>query len=343
MDVKERPGDNRDLRDAAIESLRFAASQCPRMQGSDMDASIIDSIMNKDAEFKEALAENGITECDVVYECMGAEVVFLEAGVLSHELEYPKVFSAVLAMAKKEFESQCKNSFGEDWRHDPSIIRSTKRFGIAAVQDFDRIEPLLVSQNNNIVTVQQGSAAERTTFLDYDPRKSYQKLPQGHAIIQKDCTIDGKITQSFLYSNGTTIKPMGDDLAPFRKNPKSILQVTSPEVLASLADSSHNAEILFYVGGNPHTAPETLAAISTNPSDIVRSAVAQNPNTPHDALAGLVNDTESFVRVSVAWNPSTPHDLLAELADDACPNVRAVAKIVEQQRTEEEAPTGVKV
>ncbi len=74
---------------------------------------------------------------------------------------------------------------------------------------------------------------------------------------------------------------------------------------------------------DPHTSPETLTQLSSDPDWMIRSAVAKNPHTAKETLKKLAKDEEWSVRNNVAINPRTPADTLDALSDDPDALVRS--------------------
>ena len=94
------------------------------------------------------------------------------------------------------------------------------------------------------------------------------------------------------------------------------------DILDELADSNSDKDswkVRYGVATHNNTLPKTLAKLSADPVDSIRSTVAANPNTPIDALRQLANDNTESVLVTLFNNPScTPEikELMWESGND---------------------------
>lgn len=80
--------------------------------------------------------------------------------------------------------------------------------------------------------------------------------------------------------------------------------------------------IRLVLAGNPHSSPEVLRQLASDPSERVRSRVAENPNVPPSVLQTLAKDESADVRLCAADNPHLPEAALKELANDPSEDVR---------------------
>lgn len=76
------------------------------------------------------------------------------------------------------------------------------------------------------------------------------------------------------------------------------------------------------VAENQKATPRLLEALSSDPHQWVRRAVAANQTTPLHVLTALSRDSESSVRANVAKNPTTPTSLLEKLGTDSNGDVK---------------------
>jgi hypothetical protein len=100
-------------------------------------------------------------------------------------------------------------------------------------------------------------------------------------------------------------------------DPRDRLDVAG-EYLAAHADPDLRVTVL------SHVHPDDLAGAATDPSPVVRAAVAAHPNIPVPLLRVLAGDADVTVRLAVAAHADVPEAALSGLADDEDAKVREV-------------------
>ena len=76
---------------------------------------------------------------------------------------------------------------------------------------------------------------------------------------------------------------------------------------------------------DPGAAPDSLAALGSDPDPVVRGAVADNPSTAAGLLKRMATDRDWTVRLNVALNPATDREALLPLVQDQAWWVRSTA------------------
>lgn len=86
--------------------------------------------------------------------------------------------------------------------------------------------------------------------------------------------------------------------------------------------SNEELHIRLVLAGNPHTSEVALKKLSDDPSERVRSRVAENANLPLEIFLKLVTDSSIDVRTSIGENPNAPDEILELLSKDSSDDVR---------------------
>ena len=88
------------------------------------------------------------------------------------------------------------------------------------------------------------------------------------------------------------------------------------------AFSNEESHIRLVLAGNPHTSEIALRKLSEDPSERIRSRVAENARLPLDIFLRLVTDPSIDVRTSIGENPNAPDEILELLTKDSSEDVR---------------------
>lgn len=108
----------------------------------------------------------------------------------------------------------------------------------------------------------------------------------------------------------------------------AIHQLQHTEQSGKRTYSNEESHIRLVLAGNPHTSEIALRKLSDDPSDRVRSRVAENTRLPLEIFLKLVTDPSVEVRISVGENPMAPDEILELLSKDSSEDVRlAIASI----------------
>lgn len=86
--------------------------------------------------------------------------------------------------------------------------------------------------------------------------------------------------------------------------------------------SNEESHIRLVLAGNPHTSEIALRKLSEDPSDRIRSRVAENARLPVEIFLKLVTDPSIDVRTSIGENPNAPEEILELLTKDSSEDVR---------------------